>query len=184
MTRISHASKTAGIIVSIKCKHCLNNFVARIGLCAASAFGVYAHPTYLYSMLSPGSPAFDLSRTRLRQVSHWIRDELDPLVAREGPDQLRADDLLTLHDIFQALKTSSVTALDLRATGIHRAVIEIAGKATRWPGRLADDCDRLIYLWTAKFGPLADLPPFLYGRGGRLEGIASPEESSNAVSSF
>jgi hypothetical protein len=89
---------------------------------------------------------------------------------------------LTLHDIFQALKTSSITALDLRATGIHRAVTEIAGKATRWPGRLADDCDRLVYLWTAKFGRLSDLHPFLYGRGGRLEGIASIEESSKPVS--
>ncbi|KAF2442885.1 hypothetical protein P171DRAFT_522571 [Karstenula rhodostoma CBS 690.94] len=122
----------------------------------------------------------DLSRPRLRQVSHWIRDELDPLVAREGPELLRADDVLTLHDIFQALETSpSVTALDLRATGIHRAVMEISGIATRWPGRLADDCDKLIDLWTTKFGRLEDLHPFLYGRGGRLEGIASIEETSN-----
>ena len=127
--------------------------------------------------------SFDLSRPRLRQVSHWIRDELDPLVAREGPDQLRADDLLTLHDIFRSLiEPSSITALDLRATGIHRAVMEIAGIATRWPGRLADDCDKLVESWTAKFGRLEDLHPFLYGRGGRLEGIATVEESSNAVS--
>ncbi|OAG01590.1 uncharacterized protein CC84DRAFT_1208697 [Paraphaeosphaeria sporulosa] len=124
-------------------------------------------------------PAFDLSRPRLRQTSHWIRDELDPLVAREGPGLLRADDVLTLHDVFQALKTSSsVTALDLRATGIHRAVMEISGIATRWPGRLADDCDDLIDLWRGKFGRLEDLHPFLYGRGGRLEGIASIEETS------
>lgn len=126
---------------------------------------------------------FDLSRPTLRQVSHWIRDELDPLVAREGPEMLRADDVLTLHDIFQALKTSlSVTALDLRATGIHRAVMEISGIATRWPGRLADDCDKLIDLWTTKFGCLEELHPFLYGRGGRLEGIASIEDTSKLVS--
>lgn len=134
-------------------------------------------------MTTPDSHIVDLSRPRLRRISHWIRDELDPIVAREGPGILRADDLLTLHDIFQALKNSyALTALDLRATGIHRAVMEIAGRATRWPGRLADDCDKLIDLWRANFGRLEDLHPFLYGRGGRLEGIASIEETSKAVS--
>lgn len=127
-------------------------------------------------------PVLDLSRPRLRQISHWIRDDLDPLVARDGPELLQADDILILHDLFRALKiSSSVTALDLRATGIHRAVMEISGIATRWPGRLADDCDTLIDLWTNKFGRLEDLRPFLYGRGGRLEGIASIEETSKRV---
>lgn len=134
-------------------------------------------------MTTRSSASIDLSRPALRQVSHWVRDDLDVLVAREVPDMLRADDLLTLHDIFQALKNfSSTTAFDLRATGIHKAVMEIAGIATRWPGRLADDCDTLIDLWTARFGPLEELHPFLYGRGGRLEGIASPEEFSKEVS--
>ncbi|KAF1979995.1 hypothetical protein BU23DRAFT_594360 [Bimuria novae-zelandiae CBS 107.79] len=133
-------------------------------------------------MANLSSPTLDLSRPRLKQIAHWIRDELDPVVAREGPDLLRADDLLTLHDIFQALMTSSsITSGDLRAAGIHRAVMEIAGMATRWPGRLADDCDRLIEIWTAKYGRLEDLHPFLYGRGGRLEGIASIHETSNAA---
>jgi hypothetical protein len=136
-------------------------------------------------MTTATPPTFDLSRSKLRQFSHWIRDELDPLVAREGPELLRADDVLILHDIFQALKTSSgVTALDLRATRVHRAVMAISGIATRWPGRLADDCDELIDQWTAKFGRLEDLRPFLYGRGGRLEGIASVHETSKLVSRY
>lgn len=129
------------------------------------------------------SPASDLSRQRLRQIATWIRDELDPLVAREGPDVLRADDVLTLHEVFRALRTSTtLSALDLRATGIHKAIIDVAGIATRWPGRLADDCDKIISIWTAKFGRLQDLRPFLYGRGGRLEGIATADEFSKAVS--
>jgi hypothetical protein len=144
-----------------------------------------AHDFYVDSMTTATPQAFDLSRPGLRQFSHWIRDELDPLVAREGPELLRADDVLVLHDIFQALKTSSgVTALDLRATGVHRAIMEISGIATRWPGRLADDCDELIDLWTAKFGRLEDLHPFLYGRGGRLEGIATIDETSRLVSRY
>jgi hypothetical protein len=72
--------------------------------------------------------------------------------------------------------------MDLRATGIHKAVMEVAGIATRWPGRLADDCDQIILAWTSKFGNLEDLHPFMYGRGGRLEGIAKPGEFSRAVS--
>lgn len=130
-------------------------------------------------------PLTDVSRPRLRHIAHWIRDELDPIIAREGPEVLRADDVLTLHDMFQALRTSTtITALDLRATGIHRAVMEVSGLATRWPGRLADSCDRIISIWTAKFGRLEDLHPFLYGRGGRLEGIATVEESSKEVRSM
>lgn len=127
-------------------------------------------------------PNIDLSRPQLRQLAAWIRDDLDPVVAREGPEKLRADDVLTLHELFQALRTSrTTTSLDLRATGIHRAVLEVAGTATRWPGRLVDDCDRVILVWTGKFGRLEDLRPFMYGRGGRLEGIASAGEFSRTV---
>jgi hypothetical protein len=125
----------------------------------------------------------DLSRARLKELTAWIRDDLDPKVAQEGPDTLRPDDVLVLHEFFQALQSSTtLTALDLRATGIHRAVMEVAGTATRWPGRLADDCDEIIRIWTSKFGRLEDLHPFMYGRGGRLEGIASAGEFSKAVS--
>jgi hypothetical protein len=128
-------------------------------------------------------PTPDVTRARLRQIAYWIRDELDPSIAREGPEHLRADDVLILHDIFQALRTSTtISALDLRATGIHKAVMDVSGMATRWPGRLCDDCDKIISIWTAKFGRLEDLRPFLYGRGGRLEGIASVEDSTNQVS--
>jgi hypothetical protein len=125
----------------------------------------------------------DLSRPRLKALSAWIRDDLDPVIAQNGPDKLRPDDVLALHELFQALRSSTtITALDLRATGIHRAIIEVAGTATRWPGRLADDCDEIRLAWTTKFGRLEDLRPFMYGRGGRLEGIASAGEFSRAVS--
>jgi len=124
----------------------------------------------------------DLSRNRLKKISKWIRDELDLLVAREGPDVLRADDVLTLHETFIALRyAQNITVSDLRATGIHKAVQDVAGVATRWPGRLCDDCDKIIDIWTAKFGSFNDIHPFLYGRGGRLEGICSINEHSREV---
>lgn len=127
-------------------------------------------------------PAIDLSRSRLKGLTTWIRNELDPIVAREGPDVLRPDDVLTLHETFVSLRQSTrITALDLRATGMHRAIQDIAGVATRWPSRLCDDCDKIIGLWTARFGPFNKLHPFLYGRGGRLEGIASVADYTREV---
>ena len=130
-------------------------------------------------------PVTDLPRPRLKQLTAWIRDDLDPVIAQEGPEILRPDDVLMLHDVFTSLRHSSViTALDLRATGIHRAIMEVAGTATRWPGRLADECDKIINIWTTRFGRLDELHPFMYGRGGRLEGIASAEETSKAVSTL
>jgi hypothetical protein len=127
-------------------------------------------------------PAVDLSRPRLKSLAVWIRDDLDLLVAREGPNVLQPDDVLTLHETFVALRLApDITALDLRATGIHHAVQDVAGVATRWPGRLCDDCDKIIALWSARFGPLNELHPFLYGRGGRLEGIANATECSREV---
>ncbi|KAG9191491.1 hypothetical protein G6011_10225 [Alternaria panax] len=125
----------------------------------------------------PAQP--DLSRPRLKQIVRWIRDELDLRVARDGPDVLRSDDVLTIHETLVALKYEhNITISDLRATGIHKAVQDIAGVATRWPGRLCDDCDKIIDIWTAKFGPFSEIHPFLHGRGGRLEGIASIHEHS------
>jgi hypothetical protein len=127
-------------------------------------------------------PKEALSRSRLRQIGLWIRDELDVYIARDGPQYLRPDDVITLHDFFQALRTSSsITVSDLRASGIHNAIVELSGKATRWPKRLVDECDKIISIWTTTFGPLQDIHPFLYGRGGRLEGIASVGEYSKQV---
>lgn len=131
----------------------------------------------------PGSPSNpDISRPRLKEITKWIRDELDLQVAREGPGALQPDDVVTLHEIFQGLQhAKGISTSDLRATGIHRAIQDIAGVATRWPGRLCDDCDKIIDIWSAKFGPLNGIHPFLYGRGGRLEGIASVHEQSRDV---
>ncbi len=128
-------------------------------------------------------PTSVLSRSWLKQFTAWIRDDLDILVAREGPDILRSDDVLILHETFAALQhAQNITVRDLRATGIHRAVQDIAGTATRWPSRLCDECNALIAIWTVRFGPLRNLRPFLLGRGGRLEGIAGVSEYSGEVS--
>lgn len=129
------------------------------------------------------SAAPDVSRPSLKRLARWIRDDLEILVAREGPGALRPDDVVTLHEDLVALRRSTtITARDLRATGIHKAVKEIAGVATRWPGRLCEECDKIVAVWTDRFGPLDDLHPLLYGRGGRLEGIGGFNESTAKVS--
>lgn len=133
------------------------------------------HPPIMYPIISP----VNISRPRLKQLATWIRDDLDILVAREGPDVLRPDDLLILHDTFVTFRVAdNITVSDLRATGIHKAVQDISGVATRWPSRLCDDCDKIISVWQAKFGPFRNLHPLLYGRGGRLEGVSSIMEHS------
>jgi hypothetical protein len=138
--------------------------------------------TTTFPITPPVQP--DLSRPRLKQIARWIRDELDLRIARDGPDILRPNDVLTLHETLVALRHApNITVSVLRATGIHKAVQDIAGVATRWPGRLCDDCDKITDIWTAKFGPFSEIHPFLYGRGGRLEGIASVSEYSREVSS-
>lgn len=142
--------------------------------------------TYLAVPAFPVTSAVpDLSRPSLKLLAHWIRDDLEILVAREGPGALRPDDVVKLHEHFVALRRSTIiTARDLRATGIHKAVREIAGIATRWPANLCDECDKIVAVWTDKFGPLDNLPPLLYGRGGRLEGIGSFNEFTTEVSCF
>jgi hypothetical protein len=136
------------------------------------------------TMDSPTSPDIDtkFSRTQLKDVAAWIRDDLDKLVARRGPDSLRPDDVLALHDIFVDLRESTtITASDLRASGIHKAVKMISDGAFRWPTRLCIECDKIISAWTTKFGEFSELHPFLHGRGGRLEGISNTTEFSRQV---
>jgi hypothetical protein len=140
------------------------------------------HTYFAVSPFPVTSAVPDVSRPSLKRLARWIRDDLEILVAREGPGALHPDDVVTLHDYFIALRRSTtITARDLRATGIHRAVKAIAGIATRWPGNLCDECDKIIAVWTDKFGPLDDLRPLLYGRGGRLEGIGTFNESTAEV---
>ena len=137
----------------------------------------------MYPPPPPPPRVSHLSRSKLKQLATWIRDDLDVLVAREGPDILRPNDVVVLHEAFAILQTAqNITAMDLRATGIHRAVQDIAGIATRWPSRLCDDCDTICTIWTARLGPLRNLRPFLFGRGGRLEGIAGVSDYSHNVS--
>jgi hypothetical protein len=140
-------------------------------------------PTSAPGAIAPSRlPVDELSLERLTAIAAWIRDHLDPRVAREGPEILHPDDVLLLLDVFTALQHVEISASTLRVTRIYKAILEVSGKATRWPGRLADECDKLIILWRHHFGPLKGLRPFLYGRGGRLDGTTNVTDVTKGVS--
>jgi hypothetical protein len=70
--------------------------------------------------------------------------------------------------------TPSLAAM--RFSRIHFAVLEISGKATRWPRRLADECDDIRRVWENAHGPLINIRPCLYGPGGRLWKISAQKD--------
>ncbi|KAJ9638348.1 hypothetical protein H2201_002732 [Coniosporium apollinis] len=112
----------------------------------------------------------NLTAESLKQQASRIRDILDPLIAREGADILHPDEVLSLHELFISLGSYPITVATLKYSRIHHAVMEVCGKATRWPRRLVDECDKIVYVWTQAFGPLKSLGPYLFEPGGRLWG--------------
>ncbi|KAK4989859.1 hypothetical protein LTR50_002906 [Elasticomyces elasticus] len=91
---------------------------------------------------------------------------------------MHADDVLGLNDFFQELRLSNISLDDIRYSRIHKAILDISGKATRWPSKLIDRCDAIIDIWQAKYGDLSQLGTMLYEPGGRLHGICKPEDTS------
>lgn len=114
----------------------------------------------------------------LRQQARWIRDDLDPQVARDGPEALHSDDLLNLDDFLRRLGASKIALDDVRFSRLHLAVLVICGKATRWPAKLIEKADVLETAWEKEYGPLKNIVVPLYEAGGRLNGICKPDDLS------
>ncbi|KAK4574942.1 hypothetical protein LTR86_000792 [Recurvomyces mirabilis] len=114
----------------------------------------------------------------LRHRARWIRDDLDPRVAREGGDALHADEILKLDEFLRRLRNSNNSIDDIRVSRIHLAILSIAGHGTRWPIRLIDRCDELRVVWEAKYGSLKKLGFLLYEQGGRLYDVCTPEDAT------
>lgn len=125
---------------------------------------------------SDGTQDITLDREYIRSRTRWIRDDLDPRIAREGPDTLTPDSVITLFTFLEELRSASISAETLRCTRVHRALLDISGHATRWPGKLVDKVDDLINHWNHVYGPLHAVRPLLYDQGGRLHGISLPED--------
>lgn len=118
----------------------------------------------------------------LRKTAAWIRDDLDPLVAREGPQALLLDDVLTIHTLLLALQNVQIGIQALRISRIHLAVAEICGKATRWPAKLADEADRVLAHLEDSYGSLQSIRIPLFENKGRLFGICTAGDNSREVS--
>jgi hypothetical protein len=118
----------------------------------------------------------------LRRTTAWIRDILEPKVACEGPDALLSDDALTVHTVLLALQNHDVSLHVLRFSRIHLAVSTICRRATRWPGKLIDEADRVISHFEVLFGPLQRLKVPIFGTDGRLFGICDRTDITRDVS--
>ncbi|KAI9660539.1 MAG: hypothetical protein M1821_009890 [Bathelium mastoideum] len=118
------------------------------------------------------------SPDELKAMARWIRDDIDPEVAREGAAALCPDCVLQMHDTLTVFAQdplgAGISLASLQYSRIHRALLEVATKATRWPGRLIDLCDDVLIVWEKRFGRLKDVPLLLYGEGGRLWRVLPP----------
>ena len=106
----------------------------------------------------------------------WIRDELDPLVARDGPQTLQPDTVIILFKFFEQLRTSYLSLENIRDSRIHLALVDVARRATRWPCRLIDEAEEIILKWESEWGSLSNIRVNLYDTGGRLHGVSTPED--------
>lgn len=121
------------------------------------------------------------SITELGRLACWIRDVLDPLIAREGPDIMKSDDVMAVNDFLSYLQRQPLSLSAIRTTRLHCALFMIAGHGTRWPGRLIDKTDDILEKWSQRFGPLRRLRTPLYERGGRLFGICRQSDVTPKV---
>lgn len=112
----------------------------------------------------------------LLHQSRWIRDDLDLQVARDGPDALHSNDVLTLDEFLRRLLTSNISVDDIRTSRLHLTISAVAGHATRWPTKLIDKAEALKVAWEKQYGPLKKIKVPLYEKGGRLHGICGPED--------
>ncbi|KAH9822002.1 hypothetical protein Tdes44962_MAKER04899 [Teratosphaeria destructans] len=127
---------------------------------------------------TPIRPTSMISPEYLREQTRWIRDVLDQEVAREGPDSIHAEDILKLDELIRQLRDSDLGVRDIKYSRIHLAMLEISGRATRWPRVVIERCDAVAEVWEQKFGRLQDLGTCLYEEGGRLYGVCRPEDTS------
>ncbi|KAI9726331.1 MAG: hypothetical protein M1828_001605 [Chrysothrix sp. TS-e1954] len=119
-------------------------------------------------------PSF--SRDELRAKDTWIRDILEPQIAERGKDVLDPDTTLEINEFLVKLLRSSITYDDLKATRIHRSILLMSKRQTRWPPRIIKMCDEILKIWNNEFGPLQSIHTPLYEPGARLHGIAGAAE--------
>ena len=115
-------------------------------------------------------------------IDRWLILTL-PSVARLGPRFLGPDTVLELNTFFTTLHglIPRITIEHLQSSRLHRALILISGRGTRWPSKLIVLCDLLIDELTVRFGKLDMIRSTLYEKCGRLEGFQDEKQLGRHV---
>jgi hypothetical protein len=100
-----------------------------------------------------------ISPQHLTTHSHWIRNTLDLQIAHSGPEALAANDLLDLDSFLRDLLSQApqISLETLRTTRIHLAVLDICGRATRWPLKVIERAEAIGNIWEGKYGSLSQI---------------------------
>jgi hypothetical protein len=128
----------------------------------------------------PNLPAL-LTVGSLKREASRIRDVLDPIIARDGPEHLSAMDANDISNILAELRKHQISSHIIRESRIHLAVQAISGKATRWPKYLVEGAEEVINKMEAQYGPVRKMKPFLFEKGGRLWHVCKPSDVNRAV---
>jgi hypothetical protein len=118
----------------------------------------------------------------LKSAAGWVRDELDPIIAREGPSSLQPDDVLTIHNLLVSIKSAPPAFQVVSFSRIHLAIQAICGKATRWPTKLADEADMAMDAIESRHGPVGKIKFPLFETGGRLWNVCEPQDTTKGAS--
>jgi hypothetical protein len=104
-------------------------------------------------------PSLVASPPYLRSQTHWIRNTLDLQIAQSGPEALTANDLLDIDSFLRGLlpHASEISTSTLRSTRIHLAVLDICGRATRWPLKVIERAEAIGAVWEGKYGSLSSI---------------------------
>ncbi|CAK4031173.1 unnamed protein product, partial [Lecanosticta acicola] len=161
------------------CQHNYDTLSRAIRQCEKSKSGLVNE--YNDDTLCDPDPASWTGAQYQRQWTNarWLRDVLDPQVAREGPDALHSDEILTLDELLRTLvEADDIDLQTIRQSRMHLAICDVAGKGTRWPKKVIEKADAVKEKWESRFGPLAAVGTPLYDPGGRLHGVCKPEDLS------
>jgi hypothetical protein len=95
----------------------------------------------------------------LTSMAHWIRNTLDLQIAQSGPEALNSNDLLDIDSFLRSLLSyaGGISLETLRSTRIHLAVLEICGRATRWPLKVIERAEAIGQVWENRYGALSGI---------------------------
>jgi hypothetical protein len=99
------------------------------------------------------------SPQHLTRMAHWIRNTLDLQIAQSGPEALNSNDLLDIDSFLRSLLSyaGGLSLETLRSTRIHLAVLEICGRATRWPLKVIERAEAIGQVWENRYGVLSGI---------------------------